>query len=374
MPRLFLDRTQHLVPATLWAAVSSTLLASAYLHRIDPVILPIAGDFAVRWYGLSYIVGFIIAWLLIRWFAKTGRSPIPVECVSDLMLAVVIGVLLGGRLGYVLFYEQSLLIYFSNQFPFWGVLMINKGGMSSHGGMIGVILACVWFARKCSIPVMHPIDVGALVATPGLFFGRIANFINGELPGRTLPDAMQANPPWWSIKYPQAMRDWSAEELARLRDLMPEVGISASEWDVFVREGRPHRGIDLLIEATRMGNETVIETLRPMLNAHYPSQIMQAITDGPVLAAVLVLVWLKPRKPGVIGGTFLIAYGVLRIMTEFFRQPDEGVALLMGLSRGQVLSVLMVLAGIGVVWWYTMRDVESIGGLVKKRGSQGATA
>jgi phosphatidylglycerol---prolipoprotein diacylglyceryl transferase len=92
-----------------------------------------------------------------------------------------------------------------------------------------------------------------------------------------------------------------------------------------------HRGIDRLIEAVREGNELVIETLQPMLNAHYPSQIFQAITDGPLLAAVLVLMWLRPRKPGVITGTFLVSYGVLRIGTEVYRQPDTGVALLLGL-------------------------------------------
>ena len=109
---------------------------------------------------------------------------------------------------------------------------------------------------------------------------------------------------------------------------------------------------------------TVVE---PLLTAYYPSQIIQALTDGPILVAILALIWLRPRKPGVIGGTFLIAYGVMRIVTERYRQPDEGVALLFGaLSRGQVLSILMVLAGIAALILCQRRKVERISGLLRQ--------
>lgn len=334
------------------------LLAEAYVHRIDPVIFHITEAFAVRWYGLSYAVGFLLAWLIFRWFAKSGRSPLSVTAVGDLMFYGIIGVMVGGRVGYAVFYQPALLYTFTGDFPFWDLLAINKGGMASHGGMLGVLVAIWLFSRRHQVQWLHVLDVGALAATPGLFLGRMANFINAELWGRPLAD--QASPPWWSVKYPQEMHQWPVDQLRQLRDVIGEVNASSSEWTVALNriaadpETPPAdavrwvtRRTQDLIEAVQAGNETVIETIRPMLTAHYPSQILQAISDGPILAGVLALVWLRPRKPGVIAGTFLLTYGILRISTEFFRQPDA--SLVLGLSRGQALSVAMVLVGIALI-------------------------
>jgi phosphatidylglycerol---prolipoprotein diacylglyceryl transferase len=275
------------------------------------VILPIYGDLALRWYGLSYLAGFIIAWLLIRWMSKTGRSIIPLAAVGALMSYVIVGVLVGGRLGYVIFYEPRYLISFTSTIPYWDVLAINKGGMSSHGGMIGTIMACLLFARNHRVTPWHVFDVGAVACTPGLFLGRIANFINAELWGRPLPPALQDSPPWWSVKYPQEMFVWSADELRELEPIVSEVGVSRSEWvqalNAHAAQGDqvPHhiaRFVDgtllRLIDAVRAGNETVIEALRPMLIAHYPSQILQAITDGPILFLVLAMIWGQAAQAG----------------------------------------------------------------------------
>jgi len=163
----------------------------------------------IRWYGLAYAVGFLLAWAMVRWVAKRGWSPIPVDRIGDLMFAVFAGVLVGGRLGYALFYERHLFYTFSDSMPYWDLLAINKGGMASHGGMIGVLLGCWWFGRKYRVSTLHILDVGSLAATPGLFFGRIANFINAELWGKPLPPAMRSNPPSWSVKYPtQIIEHW----------------------------------------------------------------------------------------------------------------------------------------------------------------------
>ncbi len=356
----------------------TSLLAQAYLHRFDPFAIEFpAGWFlpGLRWYGLAYLAGFLVAWLLIRWMARSGRSPIPAAAVGDLMLYGLVGVVAGGRLGYCLFYDQSLLVEFTGRFPFWGVLAIHTGGMSSHGGMLGVIVAGWLFARKYGISKLHLVEVGALVSPPGLCFGRLANFVNAELVGRPLPDSMQTAPPWWSIKYPQDIHGWSPAQQGELGDAVDAAGLSSAEWlgalgrvgldrqaDTFVTST-----MDRLVAEVQAGNEAVIQAMRPLLEAYYPSQLFQALTDGPILLAVLALVWLRPRKPGVIGSWFLMSYGVLRILTEAYRQPDAGVAVLTtpfgDLSRGQVLSVLMIVCGLVALVICVRRPVEPIGGL-----------
>src|SRR5439155_21253070 len=130
---------------------------------------PIAG---IRWYGLAYATGFVLGWMLVRWMAATRRCAVPAKSVGDLVMYVIFGVLLGGRLGYAFFYDQALFLGFDRSFPWWHLLEINKGGMASHGGMIGVIIACWLFARKHALPFGHIFDIAAIGCPPGLFFGR----------------------------------------------------------------------------------------------------------------------------------------------------------------------------------------------------------
>jgi phosphatidylglycerol:prolipoprotein diacylglycerol transferase len=243
--------------------------------------------------------------------------------------------------------------------------------------MIGVILACWWFGRRRNISVLHILDVGSLGCAPGLFLGRLANFVNGELHGRPAPN--QINPRWWSMKFPQEMHEWPAARLANLQEVVGLVGERPDDWltavdaiaanpDFPPKDAMLHVNttVNQLIEATQNGNQAVIDALRPLLTAFYPSQIFQAITDGPILLGTLALIWLAPRKPGVVGSWFLIIYGVLRIITEVFRQPDQGVALTSGLSRGQLLSLLMVAAGIVCLRIASLRIVQPLGGLFRR--------
>ncbi len=383
----------------------SMFLADSYVHRLDPFAIQITETFGIRWYGLAYAVGFLLGWLFLRWMAKTGRSPMSLRDTSDIMMPIILGVLLGGRLGYCIFYEPSLLIDFSSQFPFWGVLAINRGGMASHGGMIGVILACMWFAWRRRISWRHLIDLGALGCTAGFFFGRLANFTNAELWGRPLDATMRNNPPWWSVKYPREVTsNWlrlvtedneASPELVRriARDLnvtAPDVDTLreqtiiavTSRLDQIEMQLRPTLGyadsiynkvITAAQDASSSHYEAVVQTLRPLLTPYYPSQIIQALGDGLFVFVVLAIIWIKPRKPGVIGSWWLIVYGVLRIFTEQFRQPDEGVSLLFGLSRGQQLSILMVLAGIACLIWASRQSTEKLGGWIQAREQSAET-
>jgi phosphatidylglycerol:prolipoprotein diacylglycerol transferase len=308
-------------------------LASAFLHRLDPFVIRFTGNLGIRWYGVAYLAGFFIAWLLLRWLARTGRCRLSGDAVSSFLTHAVLGVLVGGRLGYVLFYEQHLLW----DPPLLGIVQIWRGGMSSHGGFLGVALGVWLFCRKYHIPVLHVLDLSVLVCPPGLGLGRLANFVNAELWGKPLPASWQADPPWWSVKYPEEILQAGFSHRDTVLALKARFGIDG-----------PFPGA--VVEAVRAGHEQLAEALRPLLTAYYPSQLFQAVTDGPLLFAIMAILWRVCRKPGCVSGGFLVSYGVFRIMTEVFRQPDPGVAALAtpfgDLSRGQVLSAAMVAAGI----------------------------
>lgn len=328
--------------------MSLVLLAESVLHTVDPFAFEIAPGVGPRWYGLSYLAGFVVGWLILRAVARRGLVPMRVEQVGDLVTAVVIGVLVGGRVGHVLFYDRPLLWTFDGSFPWWGLLAIHRGGMSSHGGVIGVAIACWWFARRHGWRITDVSDPVVLAAGPGLGFGRLANLVNGELWGKPLPEAMQASPPWWSIKYPEEVLDPSFANAELIENLRP-----------LVDPTRPFP--QSLVDAAYAGRPGVAEALLPLLTAHHPSQLYQAITDGLIIPLVLALIWLKPRPSGILTGSFFIAYGVLRMTTEQFREPDFGVFTVGPITLPMLLSLAMIAIGIFmlVIW----RHAPRVGGL-----------
>ena len=332
------------------------LLAESYVHTLDRFALEFSDGIGIRWYGLAYLSGFLFGWLFLRWLAKTNRVLIKPAQVSDFLTWLILGVLLGGRLGEVFFYSPDLLWTFESSFPFWGVLAIHKGGMASHGGIIGVLIAAFLYARKHGIPSWHAIDITAILAPPGLGLGRLANFINGELWGNPLPQSMHASPPFWSVKYPDEMLDSSfanSAELARLQSM-----VESSE-SLTLQE--------TLRNAAYAGRVDVVEAITPYLTPYYPSQLFQAASDGVVLFLALILVWLVPRKPGIIAGVFLVVYGILRIATEQFRGQYSTEWGSSTLSVAVGLSALMVALGIAVLIVCSRRDVEPLGGLLRKK-------
>ena len=323
-----------------------SIVAESYLHSLDPYLFQFGNGFGVRWYGLAYVAGFLIAWWMTWSLARSRRCLLDPAQAGDMMIYIILGVLLGGRLGYALFYDPHLFIGFTGEFPFWDLLAIHRGGMASHGGMLGVIIALMLFGVRRGFPPLHPVDIGAFIAPPGLFLGRLANFVNGELWGK--PWSGEGAAPWWTVKYPTEVYQQSDIDLSPLRATL---GGDSSFQDRVVLEAYA-------------GNQQVIEVIEPQLTAYLPSQLFQALSDGPILLLLLALVWLKPRKPGVIAGCFLVFYGGLRILTEVFRQPDEGVELFMGLSRGQQLSVVQVIAGLVLVLICAKGRGRPVGGLI----------
>ncbi|MEM6393412.1 MAG: prolipoprotein diacylglyceryl transferase [Planctomycetota bacterium] len=335
-------------------------LADAWVHDFDPFAVQFTRTIGIRWYGLAYLVGFAIGYLLLRLIAKTGQTPLKPERVPDLLVTLAIGIVVGGRLGYVLFYQPSLLIEFSNSLPYWGVLAINQGGMASHGGMLGGMAACLWFARRNAFPTLHLIDLMAIGAPLGLFFGRVANFINGELFGRACaPDFPLA------VKFPQEMQEWSIDRLNEAQAAY----INASGSTQVLSPGDFIAFVNARIQA---GDAVVIDALSPLLTPRHPSQLYAAVLEGLVVFAVLFWLYRKPRTPGIIGGAFGITYGLMRIINEFFRRPDLQLlddefqatqqAIGFGVSRGQWLSVLLIAAGVAVLILSRKRGGDPLGG------------
>lgn len=382
-------------------AASLTLATAAagsglggWFHTLSPFLVEFSPGVGLRWYGLAYAAAFVWGWLYLRWAAKRGVSLIPADRVGDAILWIILGVVVGGRLGYVLFYEVSLLWSFSDSLPFWGVLAINKGGMASHGGMIGVILASWRISRgwkpfeadalegdtnarsnaagdarphrvgRC--PMLHVLDVLASCAPIGLLFGRLANFVNGELLGRIVAMPGQ-RAPWWAVRYPQEVT--SGHDAPRTPEQIDALNAVIADYS---REGDTFADAwDRVLHAIHRGDDGLVERLEPLISARAPSQLVQAFCEGVVLAVVLWAVARVPRKPGVIGCWFLIAYGLMRIGTEFVRLPDDHLAdpRIMGITRGQWLSGLMIAAGIGFLFWLSRRSMDRLGGWARPKAT-----
>jgi len=262
--------------------------ASYWVDDLNPFLVRFSDSFGIRYYGLAYVLAFLIAASLLHLYWRAGRSQLDPKAQSDLILAIVIGVVAGGRLGYFLLYSpMTLLRHPLALFRLW------DGGMASHGGFAGVCLALVWFTRRRKLPWRHVADILVTLAPPGLFFGRVANFINGELWGKVsyVP---------WAVIFPKS---------APLG--MPLIGI-------------PPR---------------------------HPSQLYEALLEGWFLTIYTQLrFWRSPvarERPGQLAGEFLILYAVVRAVGELFREPDA--SLLFGLSRGTFYSLFLVIGGLILV-------------------------
>jgi phosphatidylglycerol---prolipoprotein diacylglyceryl transferase len=267
-------------------------------------------EIALRWYALAYIVGILFGWWIVLHAIRTprlwaGAPPMTAEQVERLLTWIIVGVILGGRIGYVLFYD--LPTYLADPLQ---IVRVWEGGMAFHGGFAGVVIAAIWFCRREGVPMLWMGDLLAVATPVGLMLGRLANFINAELWGRPtdLP---------WGVIFPGAAAQTCGEQL---------VGLCA----------------------------------------RHPSQLYQAALEGLLLA--LVLFWLAFRRgwftrPGGLMGVFLAGYGLARFAVEFFRQPDAqfvspgnpiGWAVQFGgwgLTMGQLLSLPMIAVGL----WFVLR-------------------
>ena len=254
------------------------------LPEIDPVIIQI-GWFSIRWYSLTWIAAFLTIYFLIKNYQKDLNT----EQVSDLMFYSLLGAILGGRAGYVLFY--SIEQFFNNPLS---IFFIWEGGLSFHGGLLGVLVACLLLSKKWGVSFFWLMDRVAPFVPPGLGFVRLGNFMNSELLGR--PTDMS-----WGVIFPS-----------------DPLGIS-----------------------------------------RHPSQLYQAFGEGILLFIYMFIVVQKPKPLMNVSGHFLIGYGVIRFVTEFFRTPDQhiGFSAFELLTRGQLLSIPMVVIGLLLIYYSYKKQI-----------------
>ncbi len=283
---------------------------------IDPVALSV-GPLSIHWYGLMYLLAFASAFMLANYRAKQ-RPDWNAEMVSDVLFYGAMGVILGGRVGYVLFYQWDNFL--AN--PLW-LFKVWEGGMSFHGGFIGVMLGMVLFARKYQKTAFQTLDFIAPCVPQGLLFGRIGNFIGGELWGRVSHSQVP-----WLMGFPRAV-DEDQQLLLTQPDLVPL--------------------------AHQVGGLTLLP--------RHPSQLYEALLEGLVLFGVLWWFSSSPRPRMAVSALFLLGYGLARFTVELFRQPDadQGFILLGWMTKGQILTLPMIVIGLWMMWYAYRRGIYDWG-------------
>jgi phosphatidylglycerol---prolipoprotein diacylglyceryl transferase len=324
-----------------------------YIQTLNPFIWQWGNSgFGIRWYGMSYLLGFVFAYLLLRKFVRDGRLRLPPQKLVDFVLfAAIFGVLLGGRLGSALFYDPRMLIDFSPPFPYWGLLKLQSGGMSAHGGILGVLIAIWIFARRNKLRFLNLVDCAAMVAPIGLAFGRIANFINGELYGHIWHGAMavqfptELTMPPESPQEPTVTPDQFHQLVQTIAYNDPTVASNPSVLQAVLANPAAE-----IVNLARQGDAFVIAQLRDILPPRIPSQLIEASLEGLLLFVICYLIGRKWKKDGIATGAFATFYPIMRIIGEQFRVGDHP-RLIFGywISRGVLYSIPLLF--LGLIFW-----------------------
>lgn len=314
-------------------------MITAYIHDWNPIILELGGPLAIRWYGLAYLISFVCGFWLLKHLASKKLWVLPETEVSDFIaLAAMLGVFLGGRLGYVLFYmipDRGLGPVLSDPAS---IIRVWDGGMSSHGGIFALVIFTFFYARKKGVSWTGLGDGLCVVAPLGIFFVRMANFINGELYGRVDRDSALA------VKFPDSIFDPRAPEHDNYHAVLAKV----QEFSPLAEGTRPSP--DYVKSALRE-HPDLHSALEPLLEPRHASQLYEGLSEGLLLFLILwTLRLMGPRLGnGVITGLFFIIYALGRIVCEHYREPDS--AMVGMFTKGQFYSLFMIALGIGFLLW-----------------------
>lgn len=317
----------------------------AWVHNLDPVIFEITDNFALRWYGLAYLMAFVVGYLGLRWLAQRGLWVVAPARVGDFIAyAAIFGVFLGGRLGYVLFYmipENGFGYVLENPDVIYAVW---KGGMSSHGGILGLIIFTFVYSRRMGCSWTGVGDGLVIVSPLGIMFGRLANFINGELYGRVTSAGV-------GMKFPKALAEQGNEEAyesAMKEAVQADPNRLEALWGSYAVNPGATKGplLEQTIALSR-DNPAILEVFHKYVETRHPSQLYQAALEGLALFVVLLILRLKMRQlgHGVITGVFFVSYATFRIIAEQFREPDSAWVVEGLLTKGQFYSLFMYAIG-----------------------------
>jgi phosphatidylglycerol:prolipoprotein diacylglycerol transferase len=272
-----------------------------YIDDFNPIAISF-GPLAIRWYGIMYLLGGFLAWLLGEQRRQAGRLPVDREALLDLAFYVMLGVIVGGRVGYMLFYVPPVWLVHD---PL-ALFRVWEGGMSFHGGLLGVLVADLWWSRRNRVHFFDTVDFVAPLVPIGLALGRLGNFINGELWGR------RTHVPWGVI-FPRAL-----EELGKSPNELRQMDLAGQLED----------------------------------QVRHPSQLYEFGLEGVVLFVTLWLYSRKPRPRYAVSGLFALLYGIFRFAVEFVREPDAqlGFIAFHWLTMGQLLSLPLIVVGSVLLW------------------------
>ncbi|HEY1121535.1 MAG TPA: prolipoprotein diacylglyceryl transferase, partial [Haloferula sp.] len=321
---------------------------ATYVHDLSPVLIRFTDKIQLRWYGLAYLAAFLVGAWLLNVLAKRKLWVLPPGAAGDFIAAAAIfGVFIGGRVGYMLWYHTREHGWdWISQDPLM-LFKVWEGGMASHGGILGLVIFTWFYARKKNVSWRGLGDGLCVVSPLGLFFGRMANFINGELYGRTAEGVA------WAVKFPRALLEQPKAEgldfpaaMQAAADASPKVKEAFLMWDQ--DRLRSSDMLDAML-AVQRHDPAVTKAIEPFLLPRHPSQLYEGLLEGIALFAILWFVRTRfPKLPaGVLTGLFFIFYALFRIFAEQFREPDSKMVGMM--TSGQFLSLFMIVAGAAFV-------------------------
>jgi len=314
-----------------------------YVHDLSPTLFEF-GALKLRWYGLAYVAGFVVAYWILRHLSRRGLWVVEEEKVADVVtFTAFFGVFLGGRLGYVFFYmipEQGWQVLIDDPLV---VLKVWEGGMASHGGILGITFFALFYAVRHKVSWAGLGDGICIVAPLGVFFGRMANFINGELYGTKTESS-------WGVKFPNSL--YEKEDIDKLDHAVQQAAMVSDEvGGLLAQENATTYSIyEQVIEISR-NDPKVLEALGDHIDPRHASQVYEGILEGALIFGILyaVRVLFPKLGHGVITGLFFILYAVFRILVENVREPDSD--LILGITKGQFYSVFMILIGVCFLGW-----------------------
>lgn len=324
-----------------------------HFHDTSPYLFQISDGLGIQWNGLSFMLALILSSIFMSWMVYRQRSELTQKRVGSFVMTCAIGALVGGRVGYCLFYSPILFLKFKADFPFWGVLALNEGGLSSFGSILGLTVGATVFAIRTGVGRLYLYDLMAITAPITIFFSRAANYMTGEFIGRPAPNEVP-----FAVKFPTEIFYWPQSDTQKLESLAPaaeKIGMPAEQWTNLISQyptqveaqGQLHEGLAKIVASVQQGSAEIRSILEPLLVARHPVQIYQAVIEGALLFFVLMILWYKPRRPGVVAATFLVLYSGIRIYLEYYRMPDPLAGMdAMNLDRTQWLAIVSLVIGL----------------------------